>query len=178
MDTPVDIVENFHWLQAPMPHSDWRPWAALALGLLLLAAGGCFLLLRKRGSLRRGGPAPGRTALRRLKALGQTLSEEDQMAFVKEVSGIVRDYIQAQFGLRAPHRATEEFLRELHAGECPQALQAHRRALGIFLKQCDLVKFAQRRVVMEGMHRLLDDARQFVEASMPADPAAPNGKNR
>jgi len=176
MDAPVDIVENFQWLQAPVPGGDWRLWAALAAGLVLLLAGGFRLLLRKRPGLLTFSPPPGRTALKRLAALRRQLSEEDQRAFVVEVSQITRDYIQAQFGLRAPHRATEEFLRELHSGEGPPPLRAHRETLGAFLRQCDLVKFAQRRVVLEEMKRLLEDAQRLVETSMPTGPETAPGK--
>jgi len=169
--TPPDIIENFHWLQAPGPGWGWGVWLSFLAGLVLLA-GGIWHFLRKKGRGRLlSATPPHQTALRALHELRQKLSEENQREFVVEVSQIVRVYIQARFGVRAPHRSTGEFLREVHSGE--PLLRDHRESLGVFLGQCDLVKFARRHVVREQMNRLLDSAQRFVEATIPhPQPAA------
>lgn len=160
-----DILENFQWLHAPGSGLGWGAWACILAGLILLAgAAWHFIGLKKPGMLSFA-PPPHQVALRALKELRQRLSEDHQREFVVEVSQIVRIYIHARFGLRAPHRSTEEFLREIHAG-C--LLQDHHDRLSNFLAQCDLVKFAQGRVVLEEMNRLFECARQFVESTIPS----------
>ena len=170
----ADIVENFQWLQAPPPGLGWGAWACLLAGLLLLAGAAWYFIRRiKRGRSSIARP-PHHEALRALDELGKTLSEENQREFVVEVSKIVRDYIQSRFGLRARHRSTEEFLREVHSGE--PLLQDYQELLGGFLRQCDLVKFARRHVVLEQMNALLDNARRFVESTVP-QPQPVTGKD-
>ncbi len=103
------------------------------------------------------------------RGFARSLSEENQLEFIVAVSQVVREYIQARFGVRAPHRSSKEFLEEAHASE--PLLRDHRESLGGFLSQCDLVKFAQRRVVLVQMGELLECARRFVESTIPAEPA-------
>ncbi len=161
--TPPDILENFHWLHAPGP--GWGGWIWLLAGLIPLAGAAWYFLRRRKSGRPAFASPPHQTALRALEKLRGELSEENQREFVVAVSQIARVYIQARFGLRAPHRSTEEFLREIHSGE--PLLQDHREELGAFLAQCDLVKFARRRVVLEQMNALLDSARRFVESTIP-----------
>ena len=49
----------------------------------------------------------------------------------------------------------------------------HQRLLARFLAQCDLVKFARRRVVVAEMQTLLLSARAFVEGTVPRDEPKP-----
>ena len=60
-----------------------------------------------------------------------------------QVSDVLRVYLEERFGLRAPERTTEEFLRDLEGGEA--LARGHRAELERFLSQCDLVKFAAAR---------------------------------
>jgi hypothetical protein len=78
-------------------------------------------------------------ALQRLHKAARTTPAEIE-AFYVDVSAVLRTYLEERFGVRAPERTTEEFLRELDAGSGP--LCEHRRELARFLGQCDLVKFA------------------------------------
>lgn len=127
----------------PTPASAW-PWL-LAAGLAAASAGvGLFVARRRRQAPARASvavPAHVR-ALRELERLRQgpraTVAEID--AYYVGVSAALRGYLEERFGLRAPERTTEEFLRELEAGDALAA--AHRRELEAFLSQCDLVKFA------------------------------------
>jgi hypothetical protein len=78
-------------------------------------------------------------ALQRLRGSSRTTRAEVE-AFYVDVSRVLRDYLEERFGLRAPERTTEEFLRELEGGD--QLARDHRAELERFLSQCDLVKFA------------------------------------
>lgn len=176
-DSSPDIIDNFQWLHAPVPGLGWGAWACIAtLLIVLLAFCGWYLLRRtKLGIAFFAPPPPHEVALRALNECRRLkLSEEKQREFVVEVSQIVRVYIQARFGIRAPHRSTEEFLREVHEGD--RLLQEHQESLGSFLTGSDLVKFAQRRVLIEQMAQMIEGARSFVEASIPSPQSQPMEK--
>ena len=174
-DSPPDILENFQWLHAPDAGWDWRIWVCLVAGVIVTSVLTGIVIRRKVRSRSNVMPRPHLAALRALEEMRKRLSEEQQQAFVVDVSQVVRVYIQARFGLRAPHRATEEFLHEVHDGDL--LLRGHQDLLGGFLGQCDLVKFAQRHVVLEQMSGLLDNARRFVESTIPPSlPEAVTGK--
>lgn len=90
-------------------------------------------------------------------------------AFYVDLSQVLRVYLERRFGLRAPERTTEEFLRELDAGD--QLAREHRGELQQFLQRCDLVKFAAQ-VPDEAAHRsTFQLALAFVERTR-ADRAA------
>lgn len=163
------IVEDFRWMTPPADAavSPWL-WAGAALVLLLLAAGGFFVFRRKKGHLPfLAPPAPHEIALRELRELSALAKEGADLEFVKRVSGILRIYIQARFGLRAPHRSTEEFLNEARLSELLD--DNHQRLLARFLAQCDLVKFARKRVAVPEMQALLLAAKAFVEGTVPRE---------
>jgi hypothetical protein len=101
-------------------------------------------------------------------------SHDEVPAFVVEVSGVLRAYIEGRFGVRAPEETTEEFLPLAAAHP---ALAGQRERLASFLTGCDLVKFARHRPEPSSMGALLVDAEAFVEttALLPAGPPAVNG---
>ena len=160
-------MENLQWMNPPAAGWKWENWAFLAAWMIFLAALGGYLVRRKKMGLTFfSPPSPQEAALRALNDLRQKLSEENQLEFVVEASRVVRVYIQDRFGLRAPHRSTEEFLREIYQGD--RLLQDHYELLGEFLTDCDLVKFALRRVLRAQMERMLDSAHRFVEETIPS----------
>jgi hypothetical protein len=89
-------------------------------------------------------------------------SHDEVPAFVVEVSGVLRAYIEGRFGLHAPESTTEEFLP---AATAHPALAGHRDTLSRFLTGCDLVKFARHRPEPASMAELLRTAEGFVEAT-------------
>ena len=124
-------------------------WAGLAAGLLLLAAA-VFLAVRRRKAVGRQKPAPGppalsphETALKALAALRGRKPTQQPMVepFYREMSSIVRRYIEERFLLRAPERTTEEFIREAMGSGLLSPV--HQELVKAFLEQCDLVKFAR-----------------------------------
>lgn len=119
----------------------WYVLGGVLLGTLLLA------LWSLRSSVRRTQPAEvalpphvkAQRALARLRNLPRTTAAQVE-AFYVEVSDVLRTYLEERFGLHAPERTTEEFLRELEGGD--RLAREHRTGLERFLSQCDLVKFA------------------------------------
>ena len=100
-----------------------------------------------------------------------TLLAEDLLAsgkvklFHLRISDILRRYIENRFGLKAPERTTEEFLTELTRDMQMQKalLGDHKRLLGEFLNQCDLVKFAKHEPSIEESGKTVTVCREFIE---------------
>jgi len=168
-----ELVEDPRWVAAPSPDSP-AFWGGIAAGVLLLvlAAGAWWFWRRRRASSAAPSLPPHLVALEELARLRATITPDDFLAFIVEVSRILRAYIQDRFGLRAPHRSTEEFLME--AAGSPELNPGQQSLLGDFLRQCDLVKFARRQAALERMHDLLDTATRFVQDTIPSPvPPAP-----
>ena len=163
-----------HW---PAPPSR-RLWIALAILAALAAA---FLALRKilttpRTFLHMPPPVPPHeialNALADLRAKGwiETLQIEP---FYVALSGIVRRYLEGRFGLRAPERTTEEFIRDALTSR--KLSDAHRDLVAGFLEQSDLVKFARHAPGQADMRNALDSAERLVRETMPTAPAPEAG---
>lgn len=113
-----------------------------------------------------------RRALRRLLEKGwieQGLCEP----FYVELSGIVRRYLEDRFGLRAPERTTEEFIREASVSGVLQL--SHQALVRNFLEQSDLVKFARFRPDPPQMRTAFAAAERLVEETVPP-PQVPEEK--
>lgn len=174
MNDKPQIVEDLSWWTVDKP--GWTPLQiALAVALLvLLLLTALYLYRRKKAGLPlMAGPPPGVAALKALRELEPLMTEGNYAEFVVRVSGVLRTYIQDRFKLRAMHRSTEEFLREAQYDN--QLSPQHQELLGIFLGQCDMVKFARRGMAVPEMESLLQTARSFVEATPQPEPA-PAGK--
>ncbi len=128
----------------PTPFRGWWWVATAATGL---AAGAAMWTLLRRARRRRADRGEvavpphvkAMRALQRLRNAPRTTPAQIE-AFYVEVSAVLRTYLEQRFGLHAPERTTEEFLRELEASD--GLAKEHRRELERFLSQCDLVKFA------------------------------------
>ncbi|MEO7109280.1 MAG: DUF4381 family protein [Polyangiaceae bacterium] len=103
-------------------------------------------------------------ALERIERARQLLTTHSSAEFSAEVSDAVRAYIEARFSLRASHRTTEEFLRDL-LDTSSSPIASHRDALEEFLSWCDLAKFARLAVSTENANAVTVAARQFVEVT-------------
>ena len=92
----------------------------------------------------------------------RNLVEQGELkAFYREVSQILRQYIEDRFALHAPERTTEEFLREARRSAVFTMAQAD--MLGEFLAHCDQVKFAELTPTTTQVQRTFDTARTFIE---------------
>ena len=158
-----------HW---PAPPSRWL-WIALGILAVLVAA---FLALRKflttpRTILHLAPPVPPHevalNALADLRAKGWIEALKIEPFYVA-LSGIVRRYLEARFGLRAPERTTEEFIRDALSSK--KLSDAHRDLVAGFLEQSDLVKFARHAPGPSDMHNALDSAERLVRETMAAAP--------
>jgi hypothetical protein len=153
-----DIRPPVH-IAAPFP---WVAWTSGTLSAAALYIVSWKLLRRKRRK------QTYEIALERLENTRALMRENDAEPFCLAVSDIVREFIEGTLPVRAVHRTTNEFLRDL-AGLSYQPLVPHRGALSNFLWHCDLAKFARWSLTVPQMEALLASAKQFViDVSKPA----------
>lgn len=150
----------------PTPLSWWW-WAAGAAVVLLVVA--VVLLSRKKPRRRPDHleidvPAHVRALreLQRWRSASRTTPAEIE-AFYVGVSQVLRVYLEERFGLHAPERTTEEFLRDLESGDA--LAREHRDELEHFLSQCDMVKFAKHVPTGEEHDLVFSLAEAFVEST-------------
>jgi hypothetical protein len=139
-------------------------WSSIGGGALLLVIG---LLLWRRRHLKLQLNSSARIALL---ALGELGSDQDGIgaeAFAYLASKILRQYISERFGLAAPRRTTEEFLRDLAKQES-SPLVGESDDLRAFLKSCDLAKFAGSHLDSAQRDELIDSARGFIHSTSKA----------
>jgi hypothetical protein len=118
---------------------------------------------RERGAAAPPAPPASETARRALQALeARGLVQAGEIKeYYAELSGIVRRYLEARFGVHAPEMTTEEFLLATARGGALDT--RHRALLSGFLRESDLVKFARHRPTMDDARRALEAARRFVD---------------
>jgi hypothetical protein len=161
----------------PVPRGRWLWLAGVALALLAAAGWALRAFLRTPRTFLHFPPPtpPHEVALAALAALRAKnwIAARRFEPFYVELSGIVRHYLEGRFGLRAPERTTEEFIREAAAAR--QLAADHRELVADFLTQSDLVKFARHAPDESAMRGALESAERLVHETTPAAPAANGG---
>jgi hypothetical protein len=166
-------------VKPPLPIPiDWRPYywiGGALLAVLALAALAYRLLARpRRAAPAAPPPPPDVVALAALDALrAQALVERGAFKdFYSALTDVVRRYLEDRFHVRAPEMTTEEFL--VATARDGRLAPAHRRLLGEFLTESDLVKFARHQPTIADSERAFTAARRFVEetAARPREGAA------
>ncbi|MCF7674225.1 MAG: DUF4381 domain-containing protein [Akkermansiaceae bacterium] len=155
----------------PTSHTAWIV-AAVVAGAMLAG-----WLLWRMWCRRRQTTRPETKALAELSQLSKVRESIPAGEFADRAAGTLRHYLTDRFGIAAPQRTTEEFLRVILTGDSP--LRAHDQVLMAFLRSCDLAKFADRPLDSDQRHDLLDQARKFIfttaapEAGGTATPSTP-----
>jgi hypothetical protein len=147
----IDIRPPIH-IPAAFP---WMIWSAGALAAVGLGYGVWMLRRRPRRKL------PYEIALENLAKTRGLMQPENAQRFSLAVSEIVRLFIEECLPVRAAHRTTHEFLRDL-VNFPNSPLSAHRETLRDFLHHCDLAKFARWSLTVPRMEAMLDSANAFV----------------
>ena len=175
-----EVPTHLRPLKAPVEALDessrWPLLVGLSAvaGLLLVAVA---LLLRR---LLRPAPAPPAhtIALRACDALAADgLAAAGRVhEFHVRLTDILRGYIEARFGIRAPERTTPEFLAEARASDA--FTEGQRTRLAELLTAADRVKFAGARPDSTTCAASLATTRALIEETIPTDasdakPAAP-----
>ena len=168
MNSPNGPVE-LHDIHGPITLT-WPagPWLYLALGLLtliLLAALAWWYYRRRRRE-----PLvvilPGARAVQRLEEARHLRQSEQTLAYLTEVSVILRQYIEAQFQIPFTKQTTAEFFTWLQRDRSiPDPLLLLREELRQCLELCDLGKYAHRGVGITDMVELEEAILTFIEQS-------------
>jgi hypothetical protein len=149
-------------VEIPVPEAfSLTPWL-IAAGVLAAAALVVRWWLRRRGKLAE--VSAGARALEELHALDAERNVMEAAPLADRAADAVRRFIAGRFGIAAPQRTTEEFLRSLTGGGQPE-LAAHRDLLHGFLSACDAAKFAGAQFDASERLRLLQAALRFVQAA-------------
>jgi Domain of unknown function (DUF4381) len=147
----IDIRPPIH-ISAPFP---WFAWSAGALFIIGVSAAAWRLRRRQQRKLAY------EIALERLEKTRPLMRESNAEPFSLAVSEIVRRFIEEVLPVRAAHRTTDEFLRDL-TGLSYLPLAQHRDSLADFLRHCDLAKFARWSLTVSQMEAMLESAKAFV----------------
>ena len=109
-------------------------------------------------------PPPHVTALRRLQALrtDKSWQRDEIKAYVTELTGTVRDYLEGRYGIPAPERTTGQILQAL---QVENLTPTQRDQLREMLTVADLIKFAKARPEDAFYETQLDRAEAFVRAT-------------
>ena len=144
------------------PKADRPEWIIPAViagaGLVALAGYGVW---RRRRERQAPNPSPLELAERRIEEIRSLMTPADSVRFAVEISAVVREYIEHRFKVGATQLTTEEFLRKMIESS-DAALARQRALLSEFLRQCDIVKFANVRLTVDAMGSLHRSALVFV----------------
>jgi hypothetical protein len=168
---PADMKDKkLNDIKPPVPYpADYRIWLWTGLGTLAAAAiaFGIFLFLKRRktAGVQTVLLTPHELAYKELDQLAaENLIERGEIKhFYYRISGILRQYIENRFGLRAPEQTTEEFLSGLDKDASFQS--EYRILLRTFLRNCDLVKFAEFKPDKEEIEKTFESCRAFIHGT-------------
>lgn len=138
-------------------------WSGIAGAVLVTAIAAILWNKRSRRLRLHRPPEIALAALADLESSRGTITAE---AFANRAAHVVRQYIAARFGVAAPRRTTEEFLHTLTQVDAPSLIGESDR-LRVFLKACDLAKFAGSDLDAARRGELLQAARGFIAATTP-----------
>ena len=145
---------------APMPPlpAPWSPWP-LVLAVLCLPLV-YFLKIKSKPQTPRHTQSPQEVALGNLRALEEKLPGLQAEPIYRELSWILRSYLEEAKGLKALSQTTAEFLAAPATGQNLNRLEQNR--LSQFLQFSDQVKFAQLQAGPTVAQEALEAVRQLV----------------
>jgi hypothetical protein len=141
--SPAQQLPEIRDIAAPMDIFPWPLWmvitaATVIFVVLAFVVFGIVRYLRRRPA--GPPPSPRAIAMRELDLLRPQVSTSDPYAFSVKVSDVLRTFIEAQYGLRAAHQTSPEFLASLALSK--EFSESDRELLAQFLERADLIKFA------------------------------------
>jgi hypothetical protein len=139
---------------------------AAALFLLLLTVAALFWFIRRRKK-KIILPLAHETALADLLRLRSLMSPEQALLYAKELSDVLRRYLEKRFCIRASRKTTREFFASLteDLDRTTLVVEDHGDSLRSCLDQCDMAKFARCTPDLHSMERMERAVRDFIEAT-------------
>lgn len=164
------MTGDLRGLKGPVEIPDPWFWVILLGSILVVVALVTWLIVflrRRRPAVMAAPPVPPHVRARQqLEAALRLIGQPREFSFA--LSGALRTYLEERFRLRAPERTTEEFLRELKLTAA--LLPDQKTALGNFLEQSDLVKFARYEPTEEALRELHGAALRLVDETALSGP--------
>lgn len=167
-----DILGPREPVRIPVPEEgpSWGLWLGIGGGVLAAALlVWWWLAHRKRMII----VAPAERALTELSAIDTARNVLPPDVLADRSADAVRKFVAERFGIAAPRRTTEEFLREL-AAAASSPLAAHSPLLRGFLQSCDMAKFAGAGFDAAERLTLLETARRFIRSANTPAPEQPS----
>jgi len=134
----ADASDEIDDIRPPLPSSPSLTIVIFLTVLLLLAI--IAYLLWPNAKVAIAPPIPKEVARKRLQDAKERVASAASYDFGVEVSDILRSFIEQQFGIKAAHQTTSEFLNE--ASRTTYFHLGRREKLRQFLFTCDAIKFA------------------------------------
>ena len=157
-------------VEIPVPEEfSLTPWLIVAAVLAAMALTFWWWKTRRGKS---GGISVQDRAIHELAAIDRERNNLAAGPLADHAAGVVRRFIAGRFGIAAPQRTTEEFLRPLTGDASP--LASHTELLRGFLQSCDAAKFAGASFDASERHALLEAAFRFVRSA--GDQPPPSSK--
>lgn len=160
--------EQLRDIHPPMLLPEAKNYAMPAAGLLLLllVAAVLFWFFRRRKKKPVLSLAH-ETALADLLRLRSLMSSEQALLYAKELSDILRCYIEKRFRIRASRQTTREFFAGLtgNPGQIALLVEDHGDSLKTCLDQCDMAKFARCTPTLQSMENMEAAVQEFIQAT-------------
>ena len=163
----AELLEIADAIDIPVP---WWGWVLMVLGAAAILGGALWWWKRRQEQRLAPRPVPiHEAALAALDALlaEDLLAEGRLKPFYVRLSDVVRRYIEERFGFRAPEQTSEEFLTAM-AGTA-QIRKDHQQLLRSFLREADMVKFAEFLPGQEATGGAVEAARRFIQQTIPEE---------
>ncbi len=165
---PVAEQEQLRDIHSPLLLPEAKNYTGPAAGLLLflLVLAALFWFFRRR-KIKPVLPLAHETALADLLQIRTLMNTEQALAYAKELSDILRRYLEKRFRIRASRKTTREFFADLTENPSQTALlvEDHGDSLRSCLDRCDMAKFACCTPDLHGMERMERAVRDFIEAT-------------
>jgi hypothetical protein len=172
-------AEGLRDIKPPLEFPNVWLWVGIGIAVLVVSAAvigiALYFVLRRKQILVPPLIPPHLRAKQKLQEALELIAQPKP--FCTMVSDTARYYLEERFNFHAPERTTEEFLYELQSTNL--LLPDQKESLGEFLKQCDLVKFAQyepREAELRDLHgsavRLVEETEPTPQP-LPAEPEPP-----
>ena len=141
----------------------------IVAGFTAIAAIGVIVFLVARRPRPATEPTPHEWAHEQLNRIeSENLPEQGKVhEFYTWLSDVIRHYMERRFGIAAPEQTTDEFMAIARTQQMLDEQQ--KRMLGRFLAAADRVKFAGNRPGASECDLAMDEARNFIDTTMPVD---------
>lgn len=178
VDPEQPIYDEMPLLNAGRNMFDWVPtwWYWILIGFGIIAFGFLgYLILSKRITVKLSSAPripPYIVAKQKLDAIKEhkEWANGNAKLYYTDLTNVVREYLEGQFGINAMELTTKQLLMSLRASEFPKNLYADLKHL---FKSSDFVKFAKMTPSVDENFQNFQIAENFIESTKPVPDSLP-----